>query len=453
MSSDTSLKTFTVNGISVVDNQAITVLAGTLIATVVAIPTDANASTNASSYNMNLIIGENPVNVIITSENGTIQTYSLNIYLPPANTSFATMAIAGYAYTENLVVNLPYGTDSAPVFVVPSDPGASWNVSGNANLMPGSNTVTITIADKDGIISQDYVVTVVVQQEQSNNTVISNIKIKNIYSDNGIYNVPSGTTSIPSDDVVIEGLPEGASYIYYIGEPGYIVLSPSFENQVPVANNFNLVVTAQDGTTSQTYTATIYVIAPSSDTTLSELYLAGIDKLIVLGDFTLPYGNTHLPFFYKTTVDGATVRIVYNNVDITEPSPILLNGGGLFIAYVTALNSNVGQYSFNISIAAAPSNDVTLLSLSVAGQQPLVDDDSVISGYTHKSVILPFGNKSINWAVTLNEGNGCYSMHAATTNLSTDSNGYLQDNGLLGILVVAADGSTQQIYTIPVKIV
>jgi hypothetical protein len=180
--SDTSLSVFTIDGTSVSDGGNVDKPYGTTSVTVIATPTDSNASISSITGDTGLSIGSNQILVIVTAQDGiTTQTYTAYITVASDNgggggpqlssdTSLSVFTIDGAPVSDGYTLHVPYGTTSVIVIAITRDSTAAiYSITGDTGLTTGSNQIVVTVLAQDGITTQPYSVTILVDQNNSNN--------------------------------------------------------------------------------------------------------------------------------------------------------------------------------------------------------------------------------------------------------------------------------------------
>lgn len=269
--------------------------------------------------------------------------------------------------------------------------------------------------------SRNYVVYFLFVKEASNNTELLNIYL------NGEPMSDFNTTT----------------YLYRVtvplGEqrPAVLVTGAEPEQTIQIAHGdtTNIIVTAEDQTTIDTYTIIFtYQRSPYA-------YLAGIyqDGALIEGFQTdsleyriiLPYGTTTLPTFtYEQGIEGQQIDIDTIVSTNSNGQPITC-----YSFIVTAPNQEVSvQYDVFISIAL--NDDCSLRTLLINGEE--------ISGFhadtTTYEIVYPIGTDSIA-LITIDDISAIANDPNATVTISNDEH-------TLTIIVTAEDGLHSCVYTI-----
>jgi hypothetical protein len=126
--------------------------AGSKSVPVFAATEDQNATVKVTG-NKALTAGNNTVLVTVTAADGTtVREYSVTVFVLAlsSNKNLGSLRINGSLVTVGSTVELPAGTGYAEVVAVPEDAAASASYTGNKNLVPGTNAVTVTVTAANG---------------------------------------------------------------------------------------------------------------------------------------------------------------------------------------------------------------------------------------------------------------------------------------------------------------
>ena len=220
------------------------------------------------------------VTFVVTSEDGlTSHTYTLTITILPSdictleNIFVGGVVLDGFAPTKyNYTVELPYGTTQMPeVDYILTD------IKSKATKTANGNMVTIVVTAENGVASNTYTLTFTIAKSTNaylKSIALDGVDMSNFYADQLNYDVllPYGS-SIPT-----------------------ITAVPADTTATMVINGNQIIVTAEDGVTSNTYTLT-FTIAKSNNAYLKSLLLDGIEIDGFAADKfnyqdTVPYGAT-----------------------------------------------------------------------------------------------------------------------------------------------------------------
>ena len=346
---------------------------------------------------------------VVTSEDGlTSHTYTLTITILPSdictleNIFVGGVALDGFAPTKyNYTVELPYGTTQMPeVDYVLTD------IKSKATKTANGNVVTIVVTAEDGVHTNTYTLTFTIAKSTNaylETIALDGVDMTNFYADQLDYNVllPYGS-SIPA-----------------------ITAVPADTTATMVINGNQIIVTAEDGVTSNTYTLT-FTIAKSNNAYLKSLLLDGTEIDGFAAD----------KFNYQDTVPyGATMPIVTWVVgDEQQQVDTTWNGDAQLTLTVTA-GDGVEVEEYTIVFVHLLSSNSQLIDLQINGV--------TIEG---------FSPDTIEYTITYPIGTDPSELFDATaiTAVPEDSNAtynVVMDGTTAQIFVTAADG-TMSVYVI-----
>ena len=204
----------------------------------------------------------------------------------------------------------------------------------------------------------------------------------------------------------------GASYVIKLGG------ATDADGTVPLSVGSNIItveVTAEDTTTTQTYTVTVTrAVPPSTDATLKALSLSGLS----LGTFasgTTSYSAQVANSVSQTTVTptvndlGASYVIKLDGVTDVDATVILSVGNNVITVEVTAEDTTTSQtYTVTVTRAVLPnselSSDATLRALTLSGMDFGIFDSTTTSYTT--TVVNSVSQTAVN--ATVNHSGASY---------------------------------------------
>ena len=373
LSSDVALETFTVNGQAVRNGGRLFLEPGTDSVSVIATPSDLTSSVQINGRS-GLVSGPNTLKVLVTSQSGATATYevTLNVQTPSSNSSLVIFKVAGARVTDGSTVYVPAGTTAVAVTAVPSDSASSVEVNGSNELELGENTLTVVVTAEDGTTTTSTVTLNVLANDDTSLKVFQ-------YDGN---DVTSGEEFDLANDVTsVEITAEPTTELSTVEILGADTLKAG-RNVVKVQ------VTAQD-TSVSTYLL-IFKVAPSSDTSLVSLTVAGLDGLA--GPVTVPAGTRAVVVTAETT-DTFASYIVEGNSDLQA-------GSNTVTVVVTAAD---GETSDSVEVeviveSVVVSDDVTLETFLINGVDATATD----------VIELPYGTTRVNLKVTTTDPTSSY---------------------------------------------
>jgi hypothetical protein len=332
--------------------------------------------------------------------------------------STGTLSPSFAAGTVDYSVVLPYGTTAIPSITATVNEAHATKVITDASSIPGSGKVEVTAQDgTKKTYTIDYSIAAPSTDATLSALSVNTGTLSPAFAAGTIdYSVqlPYGTTTVPTITATVNEAHATA----------LITQAPS------VTGSGTVVVTAQDGSTSKTYTVTYSLAAPSTDATLQDLKIdgttvAGFAAGTIAYNLTLPYGTSTVPAI------SATVNEAHATTLITQAPSV--TGSGTVV--VTAQDgSTTKTYTVNFSVAASPSTDATLKDLKVDGTTVT----GFAAGTIFYNVVLPYGTSTVPAiTATVNEAN-------ATTLITNASS----VTGAGTVVVTAQDGTTKITYTV-----
>jgi hypothetical protein len=215
------------------------------------------------------------------------------------------------------------------------------------------------------------------------------------------------------------------------------------------------VVTAQDGTTTKTYTVTV-TRAASNVTTLSNLLVSAgalspsFTALTTSYTVSVPNATTSTTVTPTLTDSNAVVRV--NGVIVssgTASSAIALSVGSNVITTLVTAQDGVSTRTYTITVTRAPSNNADLSNLvpSTGGLTP-----AFASATTNYTISVPNTTTSITVTPTLASAFATVKVNTVTVASGSPSSAIALSVGanVITTVVTAQDGTTTKTYTITV---
>ena len=373
------------------------------------------------------------------------------VTLSPAFASGTTTyaASVGHGVTETTVT--ASASDAyAGVEVTPED-ADDRTLGDQVDLAVGETTISVEVTAQDGLTTRTYMVTVT--RAGSADAILSALSLS------GVTLTPafaSGTTAYTAS--VAHGVTEttvtataaaGAAYEVklngVVDQDGVVPLAVGSGNVIAV------VVTAQDGKMTQTYSVTV-TRAGSSDATLSALSLSGVTLTSVFASGTTAYTASVANSVTETTVTAtaaakAAYEVKLNGVvDHDGVVGLEVGDGNVIAVEVTAQDGETTQ-TYTVTVTRAGSADATLSALSLSGVTLTSVFASGTTAYTAS-----VANSVTETTVT--------ATAAAEAAYEVKLNGVVDHDGVVGlevgdgnvivVEVTAQDGETTQTYTVTV---
>ena len=408
LSSNTDLSTFTVNGLTAVDNGTLALPPLTRVVNVIATPADAE-SVVVITGRSNLVDGVNTLTATVTAASGATKTYTvtLNVRALSTDVTLSSLTINGITPVD-AVVTLAPGTTTATVVATPNSPTSSVVVSGATGLRTGDNALTVLVTAESGA-TRTYRVTVKVPA--SNNTALRSLTINGVETAAGsTVNLPRGTSGVAVKVATADSL---AQFVV-TGATGLVAGS----------NTLSVKVTAANGTTEFTHTVTLFVALPSADT--------GIKSIKVNGTTVADQGTVTVPALTSAVVVETLTTDPEATAAVTGRTG-LVGGNNTVTVVVTAANgTSTKSYSVTVRVLVL-SSDVTLKSFTVNNQ-------AFVEGLT---VSVPFGTRSVTVAAETSDAGAKFAVLRNGTLVTGNNNVTLR--------VTAVDGTTKD-YVVVVNV-
>jgi tRNA threonylcarbamoyladenosine modification (KEOPS) complex Pcc1 subunit len=434
---------------------------------------------------ISLNVGDNVITVVVTAQDlTTTQTYTITVNragLLSNNADLSALAISAGTLSPSFAANqldytdaVPNATTSVTVTPTTADGNASVTVNGNTvtsgqasgaiNLNVGDNVITIVVTAEDNTTTKTYTVTVNRAGAASNNADLSALAISaGTLSPSFASNTLDYTDAVSNATTSVTVTPTTADANATVTVNGSTVASGQASGAINLAvgdNAITVVVTAQDLTTTKTYTVTVNRAgALGNNADLSALAISAGTLTPAFASGTLAYtdsvGNgTASVTVTPTTADGnATVTVDGNAVTSGQASgAINLNvGDNVINVVVTAQDlTTTKTYTITVNRAGALSNDASLADLAISAgtltpvfASATLDYTDPVSNATTSVTVTPTTTNG-NATVTVN-GNAVTSGQASgAINLAVGSN-------VITIIVTAQDATTTRTYTIDVN--
>jgi uncharacterized protein YjdB len=281
-------------------------------------------------------------------------------------------------------------------------------------IASGNVKVKASAVDASGIVSNELTIAVKAIDATLSDLKVGGTTITGFNKDTLIYAMilPSGTTAAPT--VTATTTHAGATAV---------VTNPS---TLPGATT--VVVTAEDGETTLTYTIN-FTVAPATDATLSGIKVGttavtGFNKNIYKYGFELPFGSTTVPTVTATTTDPNANAVVTQPASLSDSAVIV----------VTAADGTT-KLTYKVGFTVAKSNIATLNSITVSNGTLSPSFSSDVTSY---KVNLPAGTTvvpDIDGTLTDTKASKVVTKASSLSGTTT-------------IVVTAEDGTTKKTYSI-----
>jgi YVTN family beta-propeller protein len=426
-----------------------------------------------------LNIGSNTINVQVTAEDGVttsqyvitvIRSKSSDALLSNLSLNQGTISPAFASSVFNYTATVPYSASYIYVDPVEHDPARTATIKVNGNtvasnaqssaipLNVGNNTITTIVTAQDGVTTQTYTLTI------TRTVASSNANLGAIYPDSqtltpGFAPGISSYTIFVANNVTAVGivniLPADANatitlngFPYIFGWiPGTGLGDPdaTFPASNVGSNISTILVKAEDGITTKTYTVNIIRSLPSN-ADLSNLAISSGTLSPVFASGTTGYsasvGNTVSSITITPTISDANATVKVNGSIVVNGSasasiPLAVGSNAITVAVTAQDGTTIKTYTITVTRAASAIADLAALTINTGTLSPVfaagttnytatvnnsvtsvivtpssadanatikVNGLAVVSGNASVSISLVVGSNAITVAVTAQDG-------------------------------------------------
>jgi hypothetical protein len=411
LNTDTSLSVFKANGNDVQDNDSVTLPPYTPSIDIVATPTDSNANAEIAGAD-SLVAGDNTVTVTVTAADGTtVQVYTLTVTveLSAENRASEILVDGQVAFDNDVILASDPTATEVEVNVTTVDENATFEVTGNTDLIAGDNLISIVVKAPNGD-ERTYSITF------RTKGLSGNAKLKTL--------VVGGSSIDLTTDNASVSLPAGSKYVSVIAtaEESAAAIRVSGNKALAVgSNSVTVQVTAPDGKTIKQYVVTVVVAALSTNTNLTSISVNG--SIVTAGStVTLVAGSRYAEVIAIAEDSSANIQYLNNKN--------LVNGSNSVTIRVTSAAGITRGYDLTLVVPSL-SNDTSLKSFTIEGFNVLGKSKlSVIPGTAKLHVSAQATNSGASVSISGRD------IHSGVNDVV--------------VTVTAADG-TSQTYTVKVK--
>ncbi len=428
-------------------------------------------ATGTAPFSGALAVGPNIIRTVVTAQDGTTRkTYTVTV--TRAGSSVATLSALALSSgtlsptfasgTTNYTASVGNGVSTITVTPTRADANASTvqylGATGTdlftGALAVGANIIRTVVTAQDGTTTSTYTVTVT--RAASSVATLSALALS---SGTLSPTFASGTTSysttvansVATDYTVTPTKTDSnATTVQYLGATGTTV----FTGALAVGPNvIRTVVTAQDGTSTSTYTVTV-TRTGSNIATLSGLALSSGTLSPTFASGTTSYTTTvanSVATDYTVTptkTDSNATTIQYLGATGTNLFTGALAVGANIIRTVVTAQDGITTSTYTVTVTRAASSDATLsaLSLSTGTLSP-----TFTSGTTSYTATVANSVTSITVMPTRTQANATITVNGTSVNSGSASGAISLTVGsnTITVIVTAQDGTTST-YTVSV---
>ena len=414
-----------------------------------------------------LTVGDgNVIAVVVTAEDGeTTQRYTVTVTRAGSgDASLSALSLSGVtlspAFTSGTTTyrGSVANTVTETIVTATAVAGATYEVKLNGvvdqdGVVPlgvgSGNAIAVEVTAQDGVTSQTYTVTVT--RDGSSEASLSALSLRGVtlmpaFASETTAYFASVANSV-TETTVTASASAGAAYEVklngVVDQDGIVPLA------VVDGNVISVVVTAQDGETTQTYTVTV-TRAGSGDASLSALSLSGVTLSPAFASGTTTYTASVGHAVAETTVTatvaaGGTYEVKLNGVaDQDGIVGLAVGDGNVFTVVVTAQDGESTQ-TYTVTVTRAGSADASLSALSLSGVKLMPAFASGTTAYTAS-----VGHAVAETTVTAMTAAGA--AYEVKLNGVVDQDGVVPlavgDGNVITVVVAAQDGETTQSYSV-----
>jgi len=422
--------------------------------------------------------GSNTITTVVTAQDGTTtKTYTVKVTraAPSTNALLASISLSpvstlvgatGPGYL-NFTSSVGGNESSVQVIATTKDATATITVNGIAatsgvasqpiDLVPGANTITTVITAQDGVTTKTIIITV--NKAPSTNAGLANITLSSgtltpvFATATASYtaSVGNAATSI----TVTPATNDGSATVQINGVP---VANGSESPAIPLtvgANTITLVVTAQDGKTTKTYTVVV-TRAPSSNASLANLTISSGTLTPVFAGTTASYtasvSNVTTSVTITPTTGDSTATVTVNGTTVASgaaSAAIPLTAGSNTITTLVTAQDGVTTLTYTVTITRAPSTIATLANLAISSGTLAPVFATATLSYTAS---VPYASSSVTVTPTTSDPTATVTVNGTAVTPGSASGAIALNVGsnTITTIVTAQDGITTQTYTIKI---
>ncbi|KAB2902819.1 MAG: DUF4347 domain-containing protein [Burkholderiaceae bacterium] len=433
-------------------------------------------ASGSASGNISLNVGANTITTVVTAQDGTTtQVYTVTVTraassvatlsglglssgtLSPAFAPATTSYSASVSNATTSVAVTPTVSDASATVKVNGTTVASGSASGGISLNVGSNTITTVVTAQDGTTTQTYTVTVT--RAASSVATLSGLGLSSgTLSPAFATATTSYTVSVPNATTSVTVTPTASDATATVKVNGSAVASGSASGGISLnvgSNTITTVVTAQDGSTTQTYTVTV-TRAASSVATLSQLAVSSgtLSPSFASGttSYTASVSNATSSITVTPTVTDAAATVKVNGTAVASGSAsgaISLSIGANTVTTVVTAQDGTTTQTYTVTVTRATSSVATLSGLGLSNGTLSPAFAAATTSYTAS---VPNAVTSVTVTPTVSDAAATIKVNGSVV-ASGSASGAVNLNvgaNTITTVVTAQDGTTTQTYTVTV---
>jgi hypothetical protein len=432
------------------------------------------ASGSASSP-IALSKGENTNQIVVTASNGATRIYTINVTRAPYTDSALsrltvspgslneTFDAGKFTYTASVANSVtsidvtPTVNNNRATLKVKNVAATSGSASTVSALVVGPNTITVTVTAEDGTTSNDY--TIIVTRAPSTIGTLASLTISQGSLNEAFASATLAYTADVANNVdSLSVTPTVADSTATVKVNGASSMSGNGYGPIPLdvgTNTITIVVSAQDGVTTSSYSIVV-TRAASSAAALSGLAISQGSLNEAFASATLAYtadvANNVDSLSVTPTVSDSTATVKVNGASSMSGNgygPIPLDVGTNTITIVVTAQDRVTTSSYSIVVTRAASSAAALSGLTINPgtlNETFVPETLAytanVEHYVSSTNVTPFvGERQAT--ITINSVPVATGASFGPIALNTGSN-------IVTVTVTAQDGLTQRSYRLDI---
>ena len=354
-------------------------------------PEDENAAEVTDIRAAKLKVGSNLFEIAVTAEDErTKQVYTVEVVreqpsddatLKSLSLSTGSLSPAFSPEIENYAVTVDNKVDKLTVSAEATVGVAAVSGTGEVNLAVGENKLDVVVTAQDGKTTKTY--TILITRKEKEEPLSSDATLKSLTLSTGSLS-PAFSAEIENYTMTVDHTVDKLTVSAEATEDVAIVSGTGEVNLAVGENKLDVVVTAQDGKTTKTYTILVTRKEKeeplSSDATLKSLMLS-VGSLSPafspeIENYAVTVANNVKELKLSVTTNHAKAKVEISG------GTALAEGDNTLIIKVTAEDGTVKTYTVIATREALKSNDASLKALSLSAGQLYPQFKPEILSYT-----------------------------------------------------------------------
>lgn len=443
--------------------------------TVVASPAggaDADAGSTALTHTVTGLSGGTSYTFTVTASNALGSGAASNAsnavtiggppVLPSSNANLASLSLSSGSLSPGfspLITDytalVPNSISSVSVSYATQDEKATVTGASNVTLAVGDTPISLQVTAQNGT-SKTYSI-VITRAPVSSNANLATLTLSNgNLSPSFAAAITSYSATVGNATKSITLTPTVVDSKTKVSINGNLLASGGATVSLAIGSNtFSIVTTAEDGTTSKTYTLNVARLAGDN---------ASLSSIALSSGSLAPTFNSGI-LSYKVNVSNATASLTISPQAEDADASITMNGTPLAKGAGSAINLNIGlntiaiqvkaidgatskTYTLAVTRAGSSNADLSALALSAGTLTP-----AFTPGNTIYNVTMPDGVSSLSLTPTPAEGNATMLVNDVAVAKGSASQPIALNLGLtfVTVVVTAQDGTTSKVYNLAVS--